>query len=150
MKATLRKALRSRFLGACIGYLGYIASVFPASQVHAGGGWYLMAPPVVNLGTKTQSLDDLKAQVGLPLSKWTQRGSYSSAAQCENDKLALTRGAEMAWLGSKRLYWKSLRTGETQRSILSFERDTAQDWYADEVSLISSLCIASDDPRLSR
>jgi hypothetical protein len=82
-------------------------------------GWYLMVPP-------PQFHSRMPVDPDAPLSKWTVFSSYDSAAECNRD-----------WLEHSKLAKTKLAANPSdEKARIEFHQ------------LMSSQCIATDDPRL--
>lgn len=86
-------------------------------------GWYLLTPNLI------EKPDGDWAIVDTPITQWDHRGSYDTAALCEDGRSKLMRlAAEL---------WKDAQNAELKKRM---SRGMSATLYG--------ACIASDDPRL--
>lgn len=112
-----------RRLGVLLVGLAPVLSVLLVPTTAAAGGWYLVTPPIHGDG------DTVDVRVLGPLRDWTQRRAFDAAQECERARDQLMRAAEQS-LGS------------------SAHRRPFSPLVAKGIAESSSLCVASDDPRL--
>jgi hypothetical protein len=104
------------------------------SGADAGGGWYLLGPPIV------QHDDGSRPSGDTPLRSWTQLGAFDTAAACE---------AEHSRVYDRARRELSDAQAEARRMPAGADRDFFE--MARLMKIITPLesaCIDSDDPRL--
>jgi hypothetical protein len=99
----------------------------------AGGGWYLLGPPIVQGGVGWRRSADA-------LRDWTQLGAFATAAECE---------AEHSRVYDRAVRELNAAKAEAKGMPAGPDRDLFEmAWLMKIITPLESLCVVSDDPRL--
>jgi len=142
---------RESFLDLAVSRVSLVALAAALVLTHelawAEKSWYLLVPPLSNYDEASKYLEGYKILTSEPLSKWDHAASYDTAVECETDKSTRTlvegNRYEATTQEHHRLISANADKNQLKFQRLIVERANAQHW-----ALISSRCIASDDPRL--
>jgi hypothetical protein len=110
-----------------IGRILMLLCSFVAVSASAGQGWYLLLPPIA----VSEGGDDAKIHRERSLPAWTQISAFDSAAECEAER------------GRKQSFAASEIQGGKMKDANPLIRAMAVAFAS-----MTTLCIASDDPRL--
>lgn len=122
----------------------YCLIIFTSQYVSAESGWYLLIPPMSGYNEQTEYLQSFKILSNEPLSLWSQQGAYDSASECEAVKHNLLMADQNFYSKQSEDY---INASEAKKKIMRFSTELAN---AKVNAWLSSRCIKSDDPRLSK
>jgi hypothetical protein len=113
----------------------------------AGEGWYLLVPSLSEYDEAGGYLERYRILLDAPLAKWKHEGTYDTAEDCEAVRHARMLVETRRRAGELEDYQKLLSTNPPA-DALKLQRWNLERAHAQEQAMGSSLCIASDDPRL--
>jgi hypothetical protein len=113
----------------------------------AGQGWYLLVPSLSEYNEAGGCLERYRVLVDAPLAKWHHAEAYDSATDCEAVRHTRVLVETRRRAGELELYLK-LFAANPPADALKLQRWNLERAHAQEQAMGSSLCIASDDPRL--
>lgn len=74
----------------------------------AGGGWYLLTPPVSDYNPKANYLEGFKVVDSTRLSQWIHQGSFDTATACEDVRSTRVATQHNFFVSSHEAYLKAL------------------------------------------
>lgn len=146
MSHAKERAVKSTRIAHLLGTLALLGIAISAS---AESGWYLLVPPTSEYNEHADYLKGYNVLDSQPLAQWSQHGVYDRASECEAAKTSLVLSNQNFYSKSSEDYIKAI--GEKKDAdILKMMRFTTESNNANVFASISSRCINSDDPTLSK